>query len=346
MTPPAAWRHLLDVCEPLAFEPHDIASRLDARGHYDMPLDAEFGFAVSLFHYSSHQHTRGTTWHERLELFVPLDDETRFRMGDQEVTLQQGELLVVDNLKLHHVVDFPGFDTRAVVISFRPDFVYSLGSPSHDYAFLLPFYPRGGRRPLVLPLREHPEAAAALQRLVTWYTGEDDGPLYRAGCRAFLLELLLQLARRAGQGEPQPWELLRQQQRSLRLKPLFDHVSAHAGEKLAVSRAAALVGMSRPQFMKTFKKVAGMTLVAYLTHVRLAHATRLLRETSLTIAEIASIAGFADQSYFDKRFKRAFGQTPKEFRTGRPAAAGRGRGPIRRAALNGSQSSKESRRAF
>ena len=83
-----------------------------------------------------------------------------------------------------------------------------------------------------------------------------------------------------------------------------------------VSRAAALVGMSRPQFMKTFKKVAGMTLVAYLNHVRLAHALRLLRETSHTIADIACLTGFADQSYFDKRFKRAFGQTPREFRNG------------------------------
>jgi AraC-like DNA-binding protein len=91
-----------------------------------------------------------------------------------------------------------------------------------------------------------------------------------------------------------------------------------------------------------------MTLVAYLTHVRLAQATRLLRETSLTIAEIATAAGFADQSYFDKRFKRAFGQTPKEFRAGRPADHGSrgtngthgGHGTI------GSQSSKESRRAF
>jgi AraC-like DNA-binding protein len=68
--------------------------------------------------------------------------------------------------------------------------------------------------------------------------------------------------------------------------------------------------------MKTFKRVAGMTLLAYVNHVRLANGSRLLRETGLTIAEIASEVGFTDQSYFDKRFKRAFGRTPREFRTG------------------------------
>jgi AraC-like DNA-binding protein len=311
-----AWREVLARAARLRFEPHDIAARLDARGRYEVPLDEEFPFAVHLFHYSSRVHTRGSTWHERLELFVPLDGRTVFRMGDQQVDLRSGDLLVVDNLKLHHVVDFEGFDTRAIVLSFRPEFVYSLGSPSHDYAFLLPFYASPERRPRILSLPAHPAAATALGRLLQCAFDEADGPLRRAGCRAFLLELLLDLARHVRTPEVVQWEFLRQQQRSLRLKPLFDHVSEHYAERLTLAQAAALVGMSQPQFMKTFKKVAGTTLVSYLNHVRLAHGSRLLLETSLTVAEIASSVGFADQSYFDKRFKRAFGQTPKEFRTG------------------------------
>jgi two-component system response regulator YesN len=60
-----------------------------------------------------------------------------------------------------------------------------------------------------------------------------------------------------------------------------------------------------------------MTLVGYLNHVRLAAGVRLLRETSLSIAGVATAVGFTDQSYFDKRFKRAFGSTPRDFRAGR-----------------------------
>ena len=61
------------------------------------------------------------------------------QMGEQEVELQPGEILVVDNLTLHMTVDFRGFESRVIVVSFLPEFVYSLGSPSHDYFFLLPF---------------------------------------------------------------------------------------------------------------------------------------------------------------------------------------------------------------
>jgi AraC-like DNA-binding protein len=233
---------------------------------------------------------------------------------------------VVDNLKPHWVRDFDGFDTRVIVISFLQEFVYSLGSPSHDYAFLLPFYSKLDQQPHVLP-RTAPAAQVAyeaLARLVDRYFGSSERALYRAGCKAYLLELLYHLAVCFRSSEIAKREFLRQQQRSERLRKLFDHISRHFAEKLSVATAARLAGMSPPQLMKTFKQVAGMTLVAYLNHVRLANGARLLRETDRTIAEIASEVGFSDQSYFDKRFKRAFGEAPKSFRRHaiHPSAAG------------------------
>jgi AraC-like DNA-binding protein len=319
---PQGWDGLISLCRSLTFEPHDIAAHLHASGRYDLPLDEEFPFAIRLFHYSTKTHTRGSTWHERLELFIPTDGRTLFQMGEQLLDLKPADLLVVDNLKLHHVVDFDGFDSRAIVVSFRPEFVYSLGSLSHDYIFLLPFYPRPDRRPRVLPLESHPVVANALRRLVAAWMGSEPAPLRRAECRVALLDLLLELARRFRTPEPVQWEFLRQQKRSLRLKPLFDHISQHYAEKLTVGQAAALAGMSEPQFMKTFKRVAGLTLVGYLNHIRLAAGVRLLRETSLSIAEVATAVGFADQSYFDRRFKRAFGSTPRDFRVGRSNSTG------------------------
>lgn len=307
---------LLGTCRSLRFEPHDIAAQLDARGRYDVPLTEEFPLLIKLFRYTSRRHTHGATWHERLELFLPLDGPARFRMGEQEVGLQPGDLLVVDNLKLHHVVDFPGFDTRVIVVSFLPEFVYSLGSPSHDYAFLLPFYSKVERRPHVLLATDAaaPDAHAALARLLDCYFGGAMRPFFQAGSKAFLLQLLYHLAVHFRASEVVKWEFMRQQERSLRLKRLFDHINARAAEKLSVAAAARLAGMNAAQFMKTFKQVAGMTLVAYLNHVRLAQAARLLRETNRSIADIANATGFSDQSYFDKRFKRAFGRTPKTFR--------------------------------
>lgn len=281
---------LREVCRRLRFEPHDIARQLDERGRYEVELNREFPFLIKLFHYTSRRHTRGATWHERLELFLPLDGPTRFRMGGQEVELAPGDLLVVDNFKLHHVVDFPGFDTRAIVLSFMPEFVYSLGSPSHDYAFLLPFYSKAENRAQIL--RRADAAAApvyrALGELLERFFSPEDRQLRQAGCKAHFLTLLYHLAGHCSTSAVLRWEFVRAQQQALRLKPLFEHISRHFADKLTVPAAAALVHMSQAQLMRTFKKVAGMTLVAYLNHVRLSNATRLLKETAMSIAEVAN----------------------------------------------------------
>ncbi len=308
---------LLEICRRLNFEPHNIAHQLDARGRYEVELDREFPFLIKLFHYSSRQHTRGATWHERLELFMPLDGNARFQMGEKEVHLEQGDILVVDNMKLHQVVDFRGFDTRVIVISFMAEFVYSLGSPSQDYGFLLPFYSRTGNRPHVLHLTDPdaPSVYQAIARLLSISFEEKDRQFYQIGCKAFFLEMLYHLARHFRGSELLKWEFVRQQQRSLRLKPLFDHISRSFSDKLSVAEAARIARMSPPQFMKTFKKVAGMTLISYIHHVRLSSAVNLLTDTDLSIAEIAARVGFTDQSYFDKRFKASFGRSPKQFRS-------------------------------
>jgi AraC-like DNA-binding protein len=299
---------LWKVAAELPFEPHRI--RLDETGRYDEALNREFPFVVRLFHFRHQDYTPGLTWHERLEILLPLDAITKMRMGEQEVQLQPGEILIVDNLRLHMTVDYPGFDSRVIVVSFLPEFVYSLGSPSHDYFFLLPFYFRPSDRPHVVrqnsPTLSQMQGAVA--QLLRCYFGRSF--YFEAGCKAHLLQLLFLLAQQFRSADFLRSELMRQQERATRLRPVFDYVSENFAENLTLKQGAALAGISQPQFVKLFKRVAGMTFVSYVTHIRLSHAFRLLKESSLTIAEVAFRVGFSDQSYFDRRFKSAFGQVP------------------------------------
>lgn len=307
---------LLRVANQLRFEPHNIRDHVDQTGRYEIELAAEFPFVIKLFHYSSRQHTPGLTWHERLELFMPVDGPARVLMGDNEVELARGDLLVVDNLKLHRVVDFPGFNTRVIVVSFMPGFVYTLGSPLPDYAFLVPFYAKVEARPHILRASDElaDQAYAAFAALLACYFGKRDRAYFEAGCKAYFLELLYHLARRFQASEVLKAEFLRQQQKAQRLRKLFDHVNQRYAERLTVREAAKLVSMSPAAFMKLFKQVAGMTFVVYVTRLRLGQSRTLLLETDLSIAEISGRVGFGEQSYFDRRFKEHFGLTPLQYR--------------------------------
>lgn len=319
---------LLSVCKSLKFQPHNIAPQLDQRGRYDLALDKEFPFHMTLFHFQSGRYTPTWNWHERLELTIALDGPIRMGMGKTTVELEPGDLIVVDNLKLHNVEDFPGFNTRVIVMSFMPEFVYAPGSPACDYAFLLPFYAKREGHPHVLRRTDELAAPvfAALTDLILHYFKNREQPHSQSGCKASFLQILYYLTRKFQASEVMRSEFVQHRQQADRLARLFEYVRLNYAERISIEQATQLVHMSQAQFMKVFKKVSGMTFVAHVTRVRINNAMRLLRETDLTIAEIAAKTGFSDQSYFDRRFRQAFGKSPREWRrnllkSGQKAAA-------------------------
>lgn len=73
-----------------------------------------------------------------------------------------------------------------------------------------------------------------------------------------------------------------------------------------------------PYYLNTvFAKCCGMTMHKYLTHIRLAKAKKLLLCTELSVAEIAELCGFQNQSFFSECFKNAFSKRPTEYRNQR-----------------------------
>ena len=190
MTSDLQLRELLEVVDRLSFGLNQTP--VDQHGRYDEPLEPEFPFIINFFRLRHGEISSPFTWHDRLELFIPIDRRALMRMGNRTVEVGAGEILIVENLKLHRIVDDPNLDTRLIVLSFSPSFVYSLGSPCHDYSFLLPFYNGGNhnrvvREPSAL-LRMHPLIAALLRR----YTDPNCCHL-EAGCKASLLQLLYEL---------------------------------------------------------------------------------------------------------------------------------------------------------
>ncbi|OGV57631.1 MAG: hypothetical protein A2X49_17365 [Lentisphaerae bacterium GWF2_52_8] len=85
-------------------------------------------------------------------------------------------------------------------------------------------------------------------------------------------------------------------------------------DKPGVSELAAHFGLSPARFSVCFKRETGMTPADYLRRIRCEEAIRLMRDTSLSITEIAFRLGFASGQHFSGVFKKYFGASPKGFR--------------------------------
>ena len=77
---------------------------------------------------------------------------------------------------------------------------------------------------------------------------------------------------------------------------------------------ANYVNMSEVSFSRFMKKRTGKNYIDYLNDLRLGIASRILIDTSKTIAEISFECGYNNLSNFNRIFKKRKGLTPKEFR--------------------------------
>lgn len=64
-----------------------------------------------------------------------------------------------------------------------------------------------------------------------------------------------------------------------------------------------------------YKKVTGSTINDYLNSYRIGKSERLLRDSTMKLAEIAAKVGYSNENYFSKVFKKHKGISPKEYRT-------------------------------
>jgi AraC family transcriptional regulator len=93
-----------------------------------------------------------------------------------------------------------------------------------------------------------------------------------------------------------------------------DFLHAHYSEGFSVSDIAEAVGAHPSHLARLFRRHYGCTVGEYVRRLRVEFACRELSKAGLTLAEIATAAGFYDQAHFSRTFKRLTGMTPAAYR--------------------------------
>jgi AraC family transcriptional regulator len=118
---------------------------------------------------------------------------------------------------------------------------------------------------------------------------------------------MLGLAARESQGNASPHA-----PRWLALVQDMLHAKFH--ESLRLSDIAASAGVHPAHLSRAFRQHFRCTLGDYVRRLRVEYACRQLAASQTSLTDVASAAGFADQSHFTRVFKRFTGQTPAQYR--------------------------------
>ena len=83
---------------------------------------------------------------------------------------------------------------------------------------------------------------------------------------------------------------------------------------MSVEQMATDMGLSRVQLYRRLVSVTGKTPSEFIRLIRLRHAARLIRESQMSVSEIAYKVGFASPRYFSRCFKELYGFMPTEYK--------------------------------
>jgi len=86
-------------------------------------------------------------------------------------------------------------------------------------------------------------------------------------------------------------------------------------DPLTPSALACIAKLPSARFARIIKRIFGITPSQLIAKTRVAAASRLLRETDRTVAEIALECGFSDHSAFTRAFRAMTSATPTQFRS-------------------------------
>jgi len=236
-------------------------------------------------------------FHRQAELVLITAGTGRRLIGDSIEPYGPGDLVLLADGVPHTWVSAPGSThNQAVIAQFASGWVWSVPelAPVHD---LLRAAGRG------LAFDDPP--AGALTGL---------GELEPGRRSLALLDLLLTLA---GTGRPLASAGFAPDLGATtrdRVDTICRFLQEAYPHRVTLAEIAATVHLSPAACSRFFSRAMGRTLTDYLDELRVDAARRLLIETDLPVGEVAARAGFANLSWFNRRFRHRTSMRPTRYR--------------------------------
>ncbi|OGB35449.1 MAG: transcriptional regulator [Burkholderiales bacterium RIFCSPLOWO2_12_FULL_61_40] len=218
------------------------------------------------------------------------------RQGSAFQTLHQGTVVVINPGDAHSC------NPRAdQAWSYRMLFIdaHWLGGLQAD----LPGSRSGDYRPLAVASSPAARAYAQFDALFEALEREDDDAW---GLEAQLMDFLMPL----GQGDAAVGLAPSTPQRQLgrAREMILDQLE----DKITLDDVAQVAGLSRYHLIRSFKQAYGQTPHAFLLDQRINRAKQLLKQGN-SMVDVAQQLGFADQSHFQRHFKKRHAVTPMHY---------------------------------
>ncbi len=247
-------------------------------------------------------------YHDHYELLFCFTGQLPYRVEGSAFLLESGSVLLIHPYQLHQSMPAQG-NAERIALRFRRSVLEQRGE-----TLIQMFLEQAPRHKNLLVLEA--KSQRVIYRILNDMLREqtEDGFGRTQVEDALLTQMLFYLARAAG---PLPSQRISSEERLV--QRVIEYLDDHLAEENSLPQLAGRFFTDRYHLSRCFSQQVGCPPHRYLTYKRLQRAAQLM-ETGTPASHAAALCGFEDYSNFYRRFREAFGVTPRQW-------AGRGRNP-------------------
>ena len=259
--------------------------------------DKGFPFKLFLFEGHSGKYIREKHWHRSIEIFAVQEGELDFILDTTHYHLGEGEFIIVNSNEVH------------AIHANRPNHTIVLQIPLNQFASYFT-----GEQFIWFSHSERTydeQVACLIFRMYKVYRMQTDG--YDFEILSMFYQLLHILVKKYRKLDVQD-ELLKSNQQLNRLGMITSYLKDHYMEDISLGKLAGIFGYSPSYLSKMFSQEMGESLILYITNKRIEKAKEYMKNSEISLADVAFMVGYDDYTYFSRVFKKSTGMNPRNYR--------------------------------
>lgn len=251
-----------------------------------------------------------THWHDEIEIIVIKKGEGIITVDLDSFNVKSGDIVFVSTGQLHSIRQKESAVMEYENILFKPALLCSSGQDFCREKFLNPMF-SGEIKISPLISCKYTFHRELLQLINNIDSLCDSCPIgYQLAVKGYLFQIMYILVSAANEENTS-----RRQKKSLeKIKSTLAYIEDNYQSNISIDDIASHCFYSKSFFMRFFKENMGMSFTRYLNDYRLEIAAKLLIDTDGNILDIAAGTGFENLSYFNRCFKRKYGEAPGKYR--------------------------------
>lgn len=238
-------------------------------------------------------------WHGHTELLYFIRGGASIYCGGEEYTSEDGDLIIVNPNELHRG-DFRKSGVEYLCVMLPAVF----------------FEWAGGEERCIFCSRIKPDKNISELMLMLYKAFEEKRDGYRYRTLSCAYELIAYLAENYTVSRLDKSDYAARSLKLENFNNVIEYIDRNYSEPLTTSKAAELVHLSEYYFCHLFKKHIGSSFTTYLNEIRVQKAAELLKNSKMSVTQIAAEVGFNDVNYFCRVFRRFTGASPKQYKNG------------------------------